>query len=54
MDSKIVIFGISQGVVMQLNVSNSSTNGMKNITTRETEIIQSIVNTRFFITNCIE
>ena len=39
---------------MQLKVSNSFTNGIKNITTIDTEIIQSIVITRFLITNCFE
>ena len=53
-DSKIVIFGISQGAVMQLKVSNSSTNGTKNITATNTAIIQSIVITRLLITNCFE
>lgn len=49
-DSKMVIFGISQGVVMQLNVSNSFTNGTKNITMEAIEITHAIVITIFLIT----
>ena len=53
-ESKIVIFGISQGVVIQLKVSNSPTTGIKNITVTNTAIIPSIDNTRLLITNCFE
>ncbi len=49
-----MIFGISQGVVIQLKVSNSFTNGINNTTATKTEIIQIIVITRFLNTSCIE
>jgi hypothetical protein len=45
----MVIFGISQGVVIQLNVSNSFTNGSKNITAADIEMMQTTVTTIFLI-----
>ena len=41
----MVIFGIIHGVVIQLNVSNSSTNGTKNIT--NTKITIPIIMARY-------
>lgn len=46
-DSKIVIFGISHGVVIQLSVSNSSISGTKNIKIIKIEIKIIGINTKF-------
>jgi len=45
----IVIFGITHGVVIQLNVSNSSTNGTKNITINTKITIPIIIAIFLFI-----
>ena len=47
--SAIVIFGMSHGAVMQLNVSNSSMNGIKNIINAKTITITPMINNIDFI-----
>ena len=46
-----MIFGIIHGVVIQLNVSNSSTNGTKNITNTKITIpiIMANMNTKLLV-----